>query len=118
MRISDWSSDVCSSDLGRFSHAMTLRAVIVTGIGGGIGASLGRRLKGASYFVIGLDRYVHETHEICDHVIYFDLARCRDDEYFQSCIAQIRQAAVERPITALVHNPPFHTLQTKTALTK
>src|SRR3546814_14602531 len=83
MRISDWSSDVCSSDL----------------------------------FVIGLDRYVPETHEICDHFIDFDLARCRDDEYFQSCIAQIRKAADERPIMALVNNAAVQRLAKTSAVT-
>src|SRR3546814_18300576 len=95
---------------------MTLRAVIVTGIGGGLGASLGRRLKGAGYFVIGLDRYVPETHGICDHFFDFALARCRDDEYFQSCIAQIRKAADERPIMALVNHPAVHRLATTSAV--
>src|SRR3546814_12659872 len=35
MRISDWSSDVCSSDLGRLEHGTVHQADPRTGLGGG-----------------------------------------------------------------------------------
>src|SRR3546814_15830508 len=49
MRISDWSSDVCSSDLDK--------SVLVTGAAGGVGKAIARRFaeQGASVLVTDID---------------------------------------------------------------
>src|SRR3546814_7353145 len=74
MRISDWSSDVCSSDLppfparGRrpravrfqprvFEGSMQDKSVLVTGAAGGVGKAIARRFaeQGASVLVTDID---------------------------------------------------------------
>src|SRR3546814_12054167 len=56
MRISDWSSDVCSSDLRHHRTAVVGQvSVIVTGAGGDIGRAIVAELQGQGRAVAALD---------------------------------------------------------------
>src|SRR3546814_1824605 len=63
MRISDWSSDVCSSDL--FRQTATLRAasmtILLTGAGGQVGWEI--KARGGTRKLVALDR---AALDICD----------------------------------------------------
>lgn len=80
------------------------RAVIVTGINGGIGASLGTALSEAGWFVIGVDQgAARDPH--CQAYVSFDLAHCSDERRFaQDCLAPITEAAKDMQIKGLVNN--------------
>lgn len=84
---------------------MAARVVVITGITGGIGAQLGRTLMRDGWFVIGIDRQTpKELSTCCNDFVAFDLARCREEVPFSSCLEAIRNAAANLPISALVNN--------------
>src|SRR3546814_5915774 len=68
MRISDWSSDVCASDL----RAMTFegKVAIVTGAGTGLGAAVARRLaaQGAKV-IVNYSRSRNEAQGVADEIV-------------------------------------------------
>src|SRR3546814_20087488 len=58
MRIRDWSSDVCSSDLGRACGSEGMASVLVTGGAGYIGSHAVLALKDAGHAVSVIDNLV------------------------------------------------------------
>jgi NAD(P)-dependent dehydrogenase (short-subunit alcohol dehydrogenase family) len=89
---------------------MSEHAVLVTGVAGGIGDAIGRRLRSEGYFVIGLDRRTAER-DACDCLVSFDLRQCKDADLFQAaCIEPLIASLGGRQLAGLVNNAALQVL--------
>src|SRR3546814_6638905 len=63
MRISDWSSDVCSSDL------LSSKRVLITGVSAGLGVETARVLAARGAFVVGAARNLEKAAQATKPVV-------------------------------------------------
>ncbi len=89
---------------------MNGRAVIVTGIAGGIGDAIGRYLRDEGWFVVGVDR-CEPAEGACDRSVSFDLLHCKDaDKFRNSCVDPIIAELRDRRLGGLVNNAALQML--------
>lgn len=76
--------------------------VLITGISGGIGQTLGRTFKQAGYTVFGLDIRPAE-HAVCDHFFEVDLARFVEEEAYRNDRSMQLLSSLS-PLDVLINN--------------
>lgn len=80
------------------------RAVLITGIAGGIGQALGRAYRDAGYFVVGTGREGADT-DVCDAFVPVDLNRlAMDDRTLDGFSAAVRDFCKGYALSVLVNN--------------
>lgn len=91
-------------------------AVLITGIGGGIGAALGAAFAQAGYKVIGTGREASGS-ELCEEFIAADLdAIATDDAALARFDRDVRRALAGYPLSVLVNNAATQLLSPVSAL--
>jgi NAD(P)-dependent dehydrogenase (short-subunit alcohol dehydrogenase family) len=89
---------------------MNARAVIVTGIAGGIGDAIGRYLRDEGWFVVGVDRR-EPAEGACDRLVSFDLLHCKNADRFRDiCVNPIIAELGGRRLGGLVNNAALQIL--------
>ncbi|MXO67080.1 SDR family NAD(P)-dependent oxidoreductase [Altericroceibacterium endophyticum] len=84
---------------------MRQRSAIVTGITGGIGSAIGRKLREDGWFVVGLDRHDNCPDNACDELVQFDFADCENQSAFsEECVSKVMSALGKRTLHALINN--------------